>query len=285
MANKKRNKTIVIHSKVSYGYVGSSTTALVLQIGGHDAITVPTVLYSNRLGLPTVGGGAIPPALFADILKGILELNILDEVAAIFTGFIGSSDLVRITADFIKEIKQHSPEITYLCDPIMGDINDGFYVPADVPEAIVKHLVPMADLLTPNQFECQYLLGGSLSSPAEAAKRARETVSDSQKIVATGCHFPTTPEQAIDTVVLTSSETEVVRTKRIPVYPPGSGELFAAHMYLHMLNGGSLINATQHSGIVLQEVLSKMHQEQKTEFELSDILFSFGIENGLKSSI
>jgi pyridoxine kinase len=273
----KRNKTIIIHSKVSYGYVGSSTTALVLQINGHDAITVPTVLYSNRLGLPTVGGGPIPPALFEEILSGILQLDILDEVAGIITGFIGSSDLVRITAAFIQQIKQQHPEIIYVCDPIMGDLNDGFYVPEEVPEAIVTHLLPLADLLTPNQFECQYLLGSTLSAAEEAAKLVAQKFSNSQKIVATGCQFTETPENAIDTAVLSSEAFNLVRTRRIPVYPPGSGELFAAHMYLKILKGDDLVKATQHAGTVLQEVLSKMHREDRREFELADILYSIGL--------
>ncbi len=123
-----RDKTIIIHSKVSYGYVGSSTTALVLQIGRQDAIIVPTVLYSNRLGLPTVGGGPTPTPLFASILEGILQLDILDEVSSVITGFIGSTEQVNIAADFVGKIKERYPSITYLCDPVMGDVG-GLYVP------------------------------------------------------------------------------------------------------------------------------------------------------------
>lgn len=148
----KNKKTIVIHSKVAYGYVGSNTTSLVLQLAGQDVISVPTVILSNRYGLPTVGGGLMPLALFQDVLDGILKLNILDEVSSIVTGYIGSAELVVGTARFIQEIKKSHPEILYVCDPVMGDQPQGLYVNAEVPQALVEHLLPLADIVTPNQF-------------------------------------------------------------------------------------------------------------------------------------
>lgn len=82
------NKTIIIHSRVAFGYMGSNTTAFVLQMGGYGVITVPTVLYSNHLGYTTVGGGKISEDLFSDLLKGILKLEILKEVSTILPVFL-----------------------------------------------------------------------------------------------------------------------------------------------------------------------------------------------------
>lgn len=280
MIKDKRNKTIIIHSKVSYGYVGSNTTSLVLQMGGQDVITVPTVLYSNRLGLPTVGGGAISGALFSDILNGILRLNILNEVSSIITGFIGSAELVTMTADFVKEVKRGNPEIIYLCDPIMGDMYGGLYVPEEVPPVIMQHLLPQADLLTPNHFEMQRLVGQSFDSLEQALALLQNTfLHSNRKIAITGCHFSDTPDNMIDTIIIENSEVNVIRTNHVPVEPPGTGEMFAAHMHLLMLNGMSFVQASQKSSEMLTVVLTRMYNERRREFELTDIAYSMQIVN------
>lgn len=281
MTNTKRNKTIIIHSKVSYGYVGSSTTSLVLQMGGQDVITIPTVLYSNRLGLPTVGGGAISDSLFFDILNGILKLNILDEVSSIITGFIGSASLVKMTADFVNAIKKSNPEIIYLCDPIMGDMHGGLYVPQEVPPVIMQELLPLADLLTPNHFEMQQIVGHPFHSLEEFAQEPFKNAT--KQIAVTGCHFSNTPHEMIDTIAIENNEPNLIRTRHVNVEPPGTGEMFAAHLHLLMLNGMSFIHAVQKSSKVLTTVLTRMYEEQRKEFELSDISFSMHVANGMKA--
>lgn len=236
MMNKRKNKTIIIHSKIAYGYVGSNTTSLVLQMNGIDTITIPTILYSNHLGLPTIGGGIISDSLFADILDGVLKLNIFDEVSSIITDYIGSTEQIRITAEFIKKIQSLNPEISYLCDPVMGDTNVGTYVPQDVPQAIIKHLVPLADLLTPNVFELEYIYGKSFSSTKEILSFFEREKSISQpKIVVTGCVFKETPRDRIDIIIIEPNQNKVIEASRISVNPPGTGELFTAHLHLRNL--------------------------------------------------
>lgn len=272
-----RDKTIVIHSKVSYGYVGSSTTALVLQTSMQDAVTVPTVLYSNRLGLATVGGGLVPDALFADILQGILELGVLDEVSSILTGFIGSAEQVRITADFVEQVKQRQPAVKYLCDPVMGDV-EGFYVRPGVPEAIIGRLVPLADVLTPNYFELQQLTGRAFASLSDMESFLRaHHLFPNQQLVATSCLFSDTPEGWIDIVSYANDQIHLERTPRIAVDPPGTGELFAAHLHLRMLHGAGFTTAIRESAAVMNAVLTKIKAENRREMALEDILYSKSI--------
>src|SRR5690606_20150683 len=184
------NKTIIIHSKVSIGYVGSNTTSFVLQTGGYEVITIPTVLYSNHLGHTTVGGGKIPEDLFSAILKGILKLEILKGVSTVITGFMGSAKQVMIIADFIRTIKKYKPETLYLCDPVMGDTDTGQYVEPDVPNAIIEHLVPLADLLTRIQFEAEWIINKRLGDLHNIGLALREQSDLSkQKLVTTGRGF------------------------------------------------------------------------------------------------
>ena len=272
------NTIIIIHSRVAIGYVGSNTTSFVLQMGGYEVITVPTVLYSNHLGYTTVGGGKIAEDLFSDILKGILKLEILKDVSTIITGFIGSAEQVRITADFIRTIKKCNPEILYLCDPVMGDTDKGQYVEPDVPDAIIEHLVPLADMLTPNQFEAERIVKKQIDNVEDIVQLLQERVDLSkQKIVITGGDFDVSRKDLIDNCIVENKNCDIIKTRKIDLHPPGTGELFTAHLCLSMLRGMKLRDAVTLSGDILSAVLLKMFNDNRTEFELRDILFSMNI--------
>ena len=272
------NTIIIIHSRVAIGYVGSNTTSFVLQMGGYEVITVPTVLYSNHLGYTTVGGGKIAEDLFSDILKGNLKLEILKDVSTIITGFIGSAEQVRITADFIRTIKKCNPEILYLCDPVMGDTDKGQYVEPDVPNAIIEHLVPLADMLTPNQFEAERIVKKQIDNVEDIVQLLQERVDLSkQKIVITGGDFDVSRKDLIDNCIVENKNCDIIKTRKIDLHPPGTGELFTAHLCLSMLRGMKLRDAVTLSGDILSAVLLKMFNDNRTEFELRDILFSMNI--------
>ena len=272
------NTIIIIHSRVAIGYVGSNTTSFVLQMGGYEVITVPTVLYSNHLGYTTVGGGKIAEDLFSDILKGILKLEILKDVSTIITGFIGSAEQVRITADFIRTIKKCNPEILYLCDPVMGDTDKGQYVEPDVPNAIIQHLVPLADMLTPNQFEAERIVKKQIDNVEDIVQLLQERVDLSkQKIVITGGDFDVSRKDLIDNCIVENKNCDIIKTRKIDLHPPGTGELFTAHLCLSILRGMKLRDAVTLSGDILSAVLLKMFNDNRTEFELRDILFSMNI--------
>lgn len=43
-----------------------------------------------------------------------------------------------------------------VCDPVMGD-NGKLYVPEALNEIYKKEILPLADVLTPNEFELEYV--------------------------------------------------------------------------------------------------------------------------------
>ena len=59
----------------------------------------------------------------------------------------------------------------------MGDVGRGFYARPGIPEFFRDHVVAAADIMTPNLFELQYLVGhetGTLSEVVEAARELRD---------------------------------------------------------------------------------------------------------------
>lgn len=271
-------KTIIIHSKVAMGYVGSNTSALILQINGFDIITIPTVVYSNHLSLPTFGGGKISDELFASILKGVVDLNIFQDVSTIITGFIGSKGQVETTAVFIKEFKKQNPDILYLCDPVMGDIDKGQYVPAEIPDAMIEHLIPLADILTPNHYEAERIINTKINSLENITPLLEQKFNlSTQKIVITSFNFDNADSNFVYKNIVENSRFHLIKTPKIDVHPAGTGELFTAHFYLSLLEGKEFIHAAQIGADRVSGTLQNMLHEGRKEFELKDILSSLNI--------
>lgn len=245
-----------------------------------DVITIPTVLYSNHLNLPTVGGGVVPASLFSDLLEGVLKLNILNQVSTIITGYMGSSEQVKITANFVVAVKKTHPDITYLCDPVMGDMGRNLYVAQDVPQALIAHLMPLADILTPNQFEFEQIVGKPIGSVEDLTQLFQQhPILPHQQFVVTGCQLQSTPAQMLENLVAENGKLNIVSIGQINVNPPGTGELFTAHLHLLLLRSIALNDAVALSARILKAVLQKMAEEGRCEFSLEDIMFSIRVKN------
>ncbi len=66
-------------------------------------------------------------------------------------------------------MNQINPSIVYLCDPVLGD-NGHLYVPKELIPIFRDELLPISDIITPNQFEIETLTGTPpLSLPEPAA--------------------------------------------------------------------------------------------------------------------
>ncbi len=60
--------------------------------------------------------------------------------------------------DAVALVKRRNPRAVYLCDPVMGDSEGGFFVSDDVREEVILS-VAAADIATPNAFEIEVLTG------------------------------------------------------------------------------------------------------------------------------
>jgi len=72
------------------------------------------------------------------------------------TGYIGNPLFLRQVGHILKKLRQANPGLVYVCDPVMGD-NGQLYVPKELLPVYRDEIIPLADIITPNQFEVELL--------------------------------------------------------------------------------------------------------------------------------
>lgn len=116
----------------------------------------------------------------------------------------------------------------------MGD-NGKMYVPESLREIYKKEIVPLADVLTPNQFEFELLTDKKINSIKELQDTVTELHKMGPKVIAVSS---TEINDKLTALVSTMKDNKFLKMD-IPTIPAsftGSGDLFAAlflaHMYL-----------------------------------------------------
>lgn len=220
-------RVLIVSSFVADGSVGGRVAAFALERLGFDVTLVPTVLMPHH---PGKGSGAriVPPDEdFHALLKEAADAA---PPLAILTGYFGSAGQVAPTAELIKSLRSAKPDLTFLCDPILGD-EERLYVHEDIAAAIRDRLLPLADAATPNLFECRYLAGPSADAdPATcAAKLAPAT------ILVTSA--PSLLRGRIGNLLVTPCETLLLEHRAVAQAPRGTGDLLAGLLLARRLQG------------------------------------------------
>jgi hydroxymethylpyrimidine/phosphomethylpyrimidine kinase len=137
-----------------------------LGVFGQSALTAITA--QNGLGVTRVL--ELPVSLVIEQI----DTTVRDvRPAAAKTGMLSSIEIIEAVADAIARHKL----TPYVCDPVMVSKAGSQLLQADAKDAIVKRLVPLATMITPNRFECGVLCGRtigdgtSLSQFADMAKQ------------------------------------------------------------------------------------------------------------------
>ena len=171
-------KTILsIQSFVSYGHVGNSSVVFPLQRLGYQVWPIHTVQFSNHTGYGAWKGAVFEPELINEIFVGIKERGVLSQCNAMLTGYMGSAHLGKVMQNILAELIEVSPDLLYSCDPVMGDVGRGFFVQPGIPEFFRDQLVPKAHIITPNQFELEYLSDMKITNLESAINACRKLIS------------------------------------------------------------------------------------------------------------
>jgi pyridoxine kinase len=260
---------ILIQSQVAYGHVGNSAAVFAMQMHGIDVIAVPTTLLSNRPGYPTIRGRVLDAQLVADLLLGVEERGALPTCRMILSGYLGSPEIAAVVADFVQRAKARNPALLYCCDPVLGDRDRGLFVQADIPPLVRDRLCRLADIITPNHFEFEWLCGAKATTTDQVIAQAQALLARGPStIVVTSAELADLPDGQIETVAVERSQAWRVRTPKLPISPSGTGDLFASLFVSARVQEKDTRDALGHAASAIFAVLERTAADGTEEMRI-----------------
>lgn len=260
---------ISIQSHVAYGHVGNSAAVFPLQRMGVEVWPIHTVQFSNHTGYGDSKGQVFDADLIRDVVAGIEARGVLSECDGVLSGYMGDAEIGAAILDCVATVRRANPSARYCCDPVIGDVDKGVFVRKGVPDFIKKKALPLADIVTPNQFELDYISGRG-SKTLAAARDAIKAVHDlgPRAVLVTSLHTDETPEGHLD--MLASDETGLfrLRTPKLEVVASGAGDAIAALFFAHYLRKGKIGEALASAGSAIFGVLRNTAEVGASEIQV-----------------
>jgi len=233
-----------IQSWVAYGHVGNASAIFPLQRLGAEVWGIHTVQFSNHTGYGAWRGQVFGAELIHDCVTGIEERGALSRCDAVLSGYMGSAEIGAAIRDAARRVKAVNPAALWCCDPVIGDVGRGIFVRPGIPEFLRDEALPEADIITPNQFELEYLAGRTVTTLADAkAAVAALQARGPKTVLVTSLLTEDTPEDSIDLLASGPAGTFRVRTPKLGVSVNGAGDAIAALFFVHAAGTGDVATA------------------------------------------
>ena len=233
-----------IQSHVAYGHVGNAAAVFPMQRLGVEVWPIHTVQFSNHTGYGAWTGRVFDGATIAELVEGIAERGVLAHCDGVLSGYMGSAEIGAAILAAVARVREANPGALYCCDPVIGDVGRGVFVRPGIPEFMRDKAVPAADIVTPNQFELDFLSGLATGTLAEA----KEAVAAVQRlgprvVLVTSLHTAETPADAIDLLAGEGGAFWRLRTPRLSLEVNGAGDAIAALFLVHYARSRSAATA------------------------------------------
>lgn len=197
---------------------------------------VNSVHFSNHTGYKEgFEGDVLKGDQLRAIMAGLKRNDLLSEIGHVLTGYIGSESFLIAVLDVIKTFRQSGSNVRFVCDPVLGD-KGKFYVPIELVALYRDMVIPLADVLTPNQFEVEQLTGIEIKTLDDAQRACQALHNIGPRLV-----FITSIELGAGSMTVLASERSpdgptVAWRIDFPILPghfTGTGDLCAALLLAH----------------------------------------------------
>ena len=255
-----------VQSRVAYGHVGNAASVFPLQRLGIEAWALDTVAFSNHTGHGQWRGSVIPAADIAVLFEGIAALGVLPRIDAVLSGYLGDAATGPVLLDIVGQVRKANPAALFCCDPVIGDVDTGSYVTEGIAEFFRDRALALADIVTPNRFELEYLIGRNIASLAEAGEAAAAL-----RALGPGIVLVTSLDGVGDRIAMLAAGPDgvwAVETPRLPVMLNGCGDVTAALFLARLLRGESLPDALALTAASIYSVIETTMRLERYELAL-----------------
>jgi pyridoxine kinase len=251
-----------IQSWVAYGHVGNAAAMFPLQRLGAEVWAINTVQFSNHPGYGAWTGEVFSGAAVRALVDGVAARGALARCQGVLSGYMGDEAIGEAILDAVARTHAANPGAVYCCDPVIGDAGVGVYVRAGIPALIRDRALRLADIVTPNRFELEYLTG----LPCDRLDAARRAIAALQAmmrpdglraVLLTSLETAETPDGSLDLLAAEAGAVYRLRTPRLALQPNGAGDAIAALFLFHRLDTGSARLALERAGSSIHGLLTR----------------------------
>ena len=255
-----------IQSHVAYGHVGNASAVFPMQRLGVEVWPVHTVQFSNHTGYGSWKGRVFDGPAIEELVEGIAERGVLERCDGVLSGYMGSADIGNAVLSAVARVRALNPRALYCCDPVIGDVGRGVFVRPGIPEFMREQAVPAADIVTPNQFELDYLSGLATQTLADVKQAvAAVQAMGPRAVLVTSVETKETPSDAIDLVAGEGGRFWRVRTPRLSLSVNGAGDAIAALFFVHYARAGSAQGALSEASASIYGLLKRTEEAGSRE--------------------
>ncbi len=235
---------------------GAGITADIKTAAAHGCYAVACI---TALTVQSTEGVRKVEPVRAETVRQTLEVLADDTPpAATRIGMLASADVVKVVADFLET----HPLPNVVLDPILKASSGADLLDAAGTKLLIKRLLPLATVITPNVDEAIALTGMPVSDPAQmkaAAARLHEL--GAKNVVVTGGHL----EKAVDLVSVKLSNgsgylQQEFRSERLRSNSThGTGCAFATALACNLALGNNVTAAVTLTKAYVKQAIARAH--------------------------
>lgn len=267
------NTPICITIAGSDSSAGAGIQADLKTFAAHKCYAMSVITAStaqSHLGIVDVA--ALTPEHIEAQLRSLLGNY---NIAAIKTGMIATPEQIKVIADILN---QH-PEIPLIVDPVLGSSSGKNWSSSELIESYLAHLLPRANLITPNRPEATSLFG------EQAVNEPHQGMNDiavryKVAILLKGGHDKS-DEHVIDSLFREGSVRSFTHPRTSTTNDHGTGCTLASAITANLALGDSLEQATEKGIQYVQTLLneSKGYLARNSNKPLCNLPMNHFLEN------
>lgn len=260
---------LTIQSHVSFGHAGNSSAVFPMQRMGFEVWPIHTVQFSNHTQYPQGWTGrAFTADDIRELVRGLANIGALEKCQAVLTGYQGSAEQCLAVEETVQQVKQANREALYVCDPVMSAPDKGCIVAPGISEYLLTRLMPMADVIVPNQFELSQFAEMEIQSLDDALLACQRALAKGPNMVLVK-HLYCLSDTEFHMLLATHEGFFLAKRPQFEFSrsPVGVGDLISAVFTAGLLKGWSPKQAFQHCHHACYGILAATYQAEEWELQ------------------